>query len=121
TEYRNKIVGKIHDDVPEQLKDKDDAVAYFGVINEVYQKISMTTEELENLAVDTALATDEIIQSAMKVNFFDDENAVNTVINEIEDYLFDEIRDERSVKLTEELMDDIIERVMGVAESRYGK
>ncbi len=117
-EIRNKVVGKVHDDVPDKLGGNEDAMAYFGVMKPFFENHELAVVELEEIVADTAIAFKVILDSYRKVNFWDDEDAQNKAINDIDDYLYDEVKHGRGVKLSPEEMDRIIEKTMQVARHR---
>lgn len=117
-EIRNKVVGKVHDDVPDSLKGREDAQAYFGVVQPFFVEHGLEPEALEVIAADTALAVDGILQKHMKVNFWGDSDAQKAVIDAIDDYCFDELKAKRGLELSLDQMDAMIERIMQVARSR---
>ena len=117
-EIRNKIVGKVHDDVPDKLSGNEDAMAYFGVIKPFLEKHEANIETLEAAAIDTAIAIIGILDKHKKVHFWDDEDAQKQVVNDIDDYLYDELKTQRGIELSLDQMDDIIEKVLQVAKHR---
>ncbi len=122
-DIRNKVVGKVHDDIPDKLSGNEDAMAYFGVLKpflEAYSKQAseLGEEYLESAAVDTAIAIHGILEKHRKVHFWDDEDAQKQAVNEIDDYLYDELKTERGIELTLDQMDDIIEKVLQVSKHR---
>jgi len=117
-EIRNKVVGKVHEDVPDKLGGNEDAMAYFGVMKPFFENHELAVVELEEIVADTAIAFKVILDSYRKVNFWDDEDAQNKAINDIDDYLYDEVKHGRGVKLSPEEMDRIIEKTMQVARHR---
>ncbi len=120
-DIRNKVVGKIHDDIPDNLSDNEDAMAYYGVLKPFFEKHALSEEEFESMAADTAIKIHGILEKHKKVHFWDDEDAQKQVINEIDDYLYDEVRTERGIELSLEQMDEIIEKVLQVAKHRSHK
>ncbi|MDA8133512.1 MAG: type I restriction endonuclease subunit R [Desulfobacteraceae bacterium] len=118
-DIRNKVVGKMHDDIPEKLAGLEDAMAYFGVLDSlINDQCSMISEDD---AADTAIAIHGILEKHRKVHFWDDEDAQKQAVNEIDDYLYDELKTERGIELSLDQMDDIIEKVMQVAKHRSYK
>lgn len=117
-EFRDKVVGKVHDDIPDILSGNEDAMAYFGVIKPFLTAPGLTAEELEAAAADTAIALHDILKKHWKVHFWDDEDAQKQAVNGIDDYLYDELKTERGIELSFEQMDKIIEKVMQVAKYR---
>jgi len=120
-DIRNKIVGKVHDNVPDQLIDNEDAMAYYGVIKPFIKKNELDENELDSIIADTAIVIHEIIQKHNKVNFWDDEDAKNQAVDEIDDYLYDELKNTKDIDLSIEQMDEIIDKVLQVAEHRSYK
>jgi type I restriction enzyme R subunit len=148
-EIRNKVVGKVHDDIPDKLSGNEDAMAYFGVLKPFLetakdakntkelepQNIRNNTEEdqdnsalstqhsafVEEATADAALSIHGILEKHKKVHFWDDEDAQNQAVNEIDDYLYDELKTGRGIELSLDQMDDIIEKVLQVAKHRSYK
>ncbi|MDF7824777.1 type I restriction endonuclease subunit R [Pontiellaceae bacterium B12227] len=116
SDIRNRIVTKHHDDIPAALTGNDDAMAYFGIIKPLFG------EHNEELAAETASAIQKILTPHLiLVHFWDDDDAQKLAINEIDDYLFDEVRDAKNIDLSLEQMDELIESTMRIARSRSGK
>lgn len=126
-DIRDKIVYKVHDDVPDKLSGNEDAMAYFGVLKPFLEitKNSKNTkyceseyDENQEIIADTAIIIYNILEKHKKVHFWDDEDAQKQAINEIDDYLYDELKTKKCIELSLEQMDDIIEKVMQVAKNR---
>ena len=120
-DIRNKVVGKVHDDIPDKLSRNEDAMAYFGVLKPFFEKHELGEEDLESAAADTAISIHGILEKHKKVHFWDDEDAQKQAVNEIDDYLYDELKTERGIDLSLDQMDDIIEKVLQVAKHRSYK
>ena len=120
-DIRNKIVGKVHDDVPDNLSGNEDAMAYYGVLKPFLEKHDLNEADLESITADTAIAIHGILEKHKKVQFWDDEDAQKQTVNEIDDYLYDELKTEKGIELSLDQMDDIIEKVLQVAKHRSYK
>ncbi|MCB1662159.1 MAG: type I restriction endonuclease subunit R [Pseudomonadales bacterium] len=120
-DIRNKVVGKVHDDIPDKLSGNEDAMAYFGVLKPFFEKHELGEEDLESAAADTAISIHGILEKHKKVHFWDDEDAQKQAVNEIDDYLYDELKTERGIELSIDQMDDIIGKVLQVAKHRSYK
>jgi len=83
-------------------------MAYFGVLKPFFEQHYLGKEKCEELSADTALAIQDILNRYWKVHFWDDEDAQKQVINEIDDYLFDEIKGNKGTKMSLEQMDEFI-------------
>ena len=117
-DIRNKVVGKVHDDIPDKLSGNEDAMAFFGGLKPFLEKHELGEEDVESAAADTAIAIHGILEKHKKVHFWDDEDAQKQAVNEIDDYLYDELKTVRGIELSLDQMDDIIEKVLQVAKHR---
>jgi len=123
-DIRNKVVGKVHDDIPDKLSDNEDAMAYFGVVKTLLEP-QMDMDEpgwgkvrWEDVIANAAIAINIILEKHKKVHFWDDEDAQKQAVNEIDDYLYDELKTNRGIELSLDQMDEIIEKVLQVAKFR---
>lgn len=117
-DIRYSVVNKVHDDVPDTLAGNEDAMAYFGVLKPFIGTHNPDVSFIESVSADTAVAICSILEKHSKVHFWDDDDAKNLAINEIDDYLYDELKTRRDIGWSLEEMDKIIEKVMQVAEHR---
>lgn len=120
-EIRDKVVGKVHEDVPEIISSNENAMAYFGVLKPFLEKHVVGKENIDSISADTAMTINNILIKHKKVNFWDDEDVLNQTENEIDDYLYDEIKTNKGIPLTVNDMDGIIEKVLQVAKHRTNK
>ena len=113
-DIRDRVRNRLHDDVPAQLEGNEAGMAYFGVIKPLLADLSLE----DDAAADIALAVDRFLVRRKKVDFWTDADAQKQLINDIEDYLYDEFSVSFSCSLTRRQMDDIIEQVMTLAKNR---
>lgn len=118
TEIRKEVVCRKYDDVPEALHGNENAVALFGVLKPFIAARIQGNGTADDLAARVAADIWAIIQRNQKVGFWDDLDAQRRTVNEIDDYLYDDIKDGKGVDLTLEDMDAIIERSMQLARHR---
>lgn len=93
-------------------------MAYYGVLKSFFEKHDLDESDLESIAADTAIAIHSILKAHQKVQFWDDEDALKQTVNEIDDYLYDELKAGKSIELSLDQMDKIIEKVLQVAKHR---
>ncbi len=117
-DIRQRVVTGEHEAVPERIASDEAAMAYFGVVREVLQETGLAAPDLDEIAADAAIAMRGILARNHKVRYWDDPDAQNRTRDEMDDYLYDVVRDEHGVHLAPEQHDEIIERVMRVARSR---
>jgi type I restriction enzyme R subunit len=121
SEIRNKIVNKQHDDIPEKINKNEDAMAYYGIVKPFFEANRIDEKLCEDISADTAIAIQDILKRHSKVHFWDDEDAQNKVRNDIDDFLYDEIKEKRGIELTLAQMDEIIMTTMKTAKYRGNK
>jgi type I restriction enzyme, R subunit len=121
SEIRDKVVTRQHDEIPQSIAGNDDAMAYYGVVKPFFEQHSLAKEKSESLSAETALAIQEILSRRKKVQFWDDHDAQKEAMNEIDDYLYDEVKGKAGVDLALEQMDGLIEKAMQVARHRTSK
>lgn len=112
SEIRDKIVNREHDNVPQALQGNDDAMAFYGILKPYFEASD------EGTACAAALAIGNIIRHHWKVHFWDDLDAQKQAMNDIDDYLYDEVKGERGIDLGTKQMDEIIEKSMQLARHR---
>ena len=117
-EYRTKVVTRQHDDIPSALVGNEEAMAYFGVLKPFLSGANVSEDEVETVAAEIALAIQHIVDRHWKVQFWDDEDAKNRVINDIDDYLFDEVKGAKGIEIAPEQMDELINSSLQVTHSR---
>lgn len=117
-EIKDAVVNRRSDDAPAQLAGNDNALALYGVLKPYVFGYVKAEETAANLAANSAVDIWSIIQRNKKVGFWDDLDAQRRAMNEIDDYLYDEVKGKKGVQLTTGEMDDIIDRAMQLARHR---
>ncbi len=120
-EIRTKVVTRQHDDIPGSLTGNQEAMAYFGVLKSFFTELNIDQEKCESISAEVALAIQAILDRHWKVQFWDDDDAKKQVINDIDDYLFDEIKGAKGIEISLDQMDALIGKALDVAKSRNRK
>ncbi len=118
SDIRDKVVNRKHEDMPGAISDDHEAMAFYGIIKPFFYGDGVDPEASEKISTDAALAIREIIKRNWKVNFRDDFDAQKRTMNEIDDYLYDEVRDRAGINLNTEQMDGLIEASIKLAKNR---
>ncbi len=118
SEIREKVINREHEDVPANLQGNEDAMAFYGVIRPYFDVCGLDGEALDTTTSHAALAINDIIHRHWKVHFWDDADAQKRTVNDIDDYLYDEIKGAQGVELGLNQMDEIIEKSMQLARHR---
>lgn len=114
SDIRTRVATRKHEDVPEVLRGNEDAMAFYGILKPFLNGGSGTDEATGK----AALAIAGIFEKNRKVNFWDDFDAQKRTMNDIDDYLYDNLKGEQGIALSTAQMDEIIERAMQLARHR---
>ena len=117
-DIRNRVVGKIHDDIPDKLNGNEDAIAFYGILKPFFEKKGIANDDLERIVAEVSFTILTILNTNKKVNFWDDDDAQKKVYNEIDDYFYDEVKGKEKIDISMDQMDAIIEKVLQVAKFR---
>ncbi|WP_299819451.1 HsdR family type I site-specific deoxyribonuclease [uncultured Pontibacter sp.] len=124
-EMMEAVLSRTDNDIPELLRDKEVARAYFGLCHEsLAEKIEEQVKRL-NVSVATALVVDCIINENVldngmpRVDWHKNKDLTGKITIDIGDYLIDEVRDKQGVPLSYGEMDAIAEKCIEVAKKRY--
>lgn len=124
-EIMNNVLAHTDTDIPERLKDKDVAKAFYGLTLETLDEKIQDELIKKDISTETALFIDELI----KDNVLDDgkpiidwqykTNITGKLLIEIGDYLIDYVRDKYNIELSFAEMDEVANRCIEVAKIRY--
>lgn len=140
-EIRDKVRDRTGDEVPEALRDRDVAKAYYGIIQENLRGIGdlpaqnnhnndgksarvqdssqtyKTSTSLNNLSVEIALNIDQIILENRIVHWTQNTDIQNQMKTAIEDMLFD-IQDRHNFEIDFDTIDIILAKCIDIARVR---
>ncbi|PQV57895.1 type I restriction enzyme R subunit [Defluviimonas denitrificans] len=105
-------------DVPESIRGDEDAQAFFGILDgqlKTAGDVLVGGEDAANIAQQII----DIIKSHLIVDIWSNEVAQNNLRNAIDDYFFDVLRDEKSVDLPVEVLDELELKIMDLARARF--
>ena len=105
-------------DLPAELRKRDAAMAFYGVVNEVFGKLKSKPPELQKILTETAMEIDRIIQNVRIVDWTSNPDVQNEMRNQIEDCLY-ELKKNRGIDLGPEEMDSILESSIKIAVKKY--
>ena len=124
TEVMESVVGRTGDKLPEVLRDRDVAKAFYGVLNETFDGLELKEDSVpyrtQNLAANLAVQIEDEIQKRLVVDWQANPDVQNEMRNAIDDLLY-EARSAKGVPLTVQDMDAIIERALDIAKNRFSR
>jgi len=118
SEIKDAVVNRKTDDVPTVLHGNDHAIACFGVLEPYFGRHVADAAQAKAVAAEAAVSIWAIVERNRVVGFWDNLDAQRRTMNEMDDFLYDQIRGERDIPLTTEEMDEIINRSMQLARHR---
>ena len=118
SEIKDAVVNRKTDDVPGVLRGNGHAIACFGVLEPYFGRHVAAAAQAKEIAADAAVSIWGIVERNRVVGFWDNLDAQRRAMNEMDDFLYDEIRGKRGIPLSTEEMDEIINRSMQLARHR---
>jgi type I restriction enzyme, R subunit len=115
---REQVVRPKHDDVPQHLRGNDTAVAFYHAIEKHLGAVNAPGRDVRADAAEAAETMLGIIARRRVVNWAQRDDIQNGMRNDLDDYLFDVVRDGKGHPLTPDLMDEIIDRILSIARTR---
>jgi type I restriction enzyme R subunit len=115
---REQVVRPKHDDVPKHLRGNDTAVAFYHAIEKHLGAVNTSGQDIRADAAEAAETMLNIISRRRVVNWTQRDDIQNEMRNDLDDYLFDVMRDGKGHPLTPDLMDEIIDRILSIARTR---
>lgn len=121
----NNVLAHTDNDIPEQLKDRDVAKAFYGLTVEALSEKIQENIVRKEVATQTAVQIDDLVQASVLdsgkaiIDWQYKTNITGKLLIEIGDYLIDEVRDKYNLDLTFIDMDKIAEDCIEVAKIRY--
>lgn len=120
TEIMNAVRNRTGDETPELLKNREVAKAFYGIVYEVIEKFDNQDHKAKEFAAEVGLNIDDIIQENLIVDWINNSDIQNMILNKIEDYLY-AVKDKRHLNLTFDEIDSILEQSLKVAKKRYAE
>lgn len=120
TDIMNAVRNRTGDDIPEKLEHRDVAKAFYGIVYEMISKFQGRDYDPKEFSADIGLRIDDIIQNSLVVDWVNNADIQNMMLNRIEEYLYD-VKDQHGLSLSYDDIDTIMEQSMNVAKHRYAQ
>ncbi|TDE08176.1 type I restriction endonuclease subunit R [Dyadobacter psychrotolerans] len=124
-EIMDQVLTRNDSDIPESLKDKDVAKAFYGLAVESLSEKIADHNLTKDIATHSALQIDALIRAAVLdfgkpvVDWQYKTSITGKLLIDIGDYLIDEVRDKYHINMTFAEMDDLVSKCIEVAKLRY--
>ena len=116
-EVCDSVVTRKGEDIPDVLRNEEDARAFFGELAEVFEKYASDSFNAREQSAQAALRVDEITEKHKRVDWTNDPDVPKRMESEIEDMLF-ELKDKFAIDLSLEDIDSLLERCIQIARKR---
>ncbi len=113
-EISHSIIHRTGDDLPEELQNRDAALAFYGVVNEIFIRWKDFLPNVKLVSTKAALKIDRIIQENKVVDWVSNQDVQNQMKNQIEDYLY-ALKEVYGIDLTTGDMDFILDRSIEIS------
>ena len=117
TEIAENIRTRKEDHLPEVIRQRDVAKAFYGVVRETIASHQQDAD-LRQVAADTAARIDDAILRERIVNWTTNTDVQNRMRNDIEDAIHD-LKTQTGLDLTFDEIDQILEKCLDIARRRY--
>ena len=124
-EIMDNVLAHTDNEIPEQLKSRDVAKAFYGLTIESLKEKTSDHVILREVSIQTALQIDNLIQESVLdngkpiIDWQFKTNITGKLLIDIGDYLIDEVRDKYNLELSFQEMDKIADDCIEVAKIRY--
>lgn len=112
----DKVVSRTGDEVPERLAHEPIARAYYGEIDNVFEKYAGNGFDAREQSAEAALRIDQLVADRVAVDWVHNDDIQNRMKTDIEDYLFS-LKDDTGIPLTLEDIDQILDRCINIARA----
>jgi type I restriction enzyme R subunit len=125
TDIMNSVLTHTDSDIPEVLKDKDVAKAFYGITVESFKETIKDETVRRAISSHAAIYIDELIKKSVLDNekpIIDwqlKSNITGKLHIDIGDYLIDEVREKYKLELSFEEMDELAQKCIDIAKIRY--
>ncbi|WAK04522.1 type I restriction endonuclease subunit R [Methylobacter sp. YRD-M1] len=109
--------GKSSSELPEKLKGRDDAQAYYGILSEPMASYDLHGYSLSDFVADMALRIDDIINSHKIRDWTRSQDVKNHMINDIEDYLYS-LKGRYELDIDFKFIETMTNQMLAIAEHR---
>lgn len=113
---RENLASRQNVSISELYLEQERGLAIYKAIMPVFDLLPMSSEQIEQIATETALTIQTILSNYWKVNFWNDLDAQNRVRDAIDDFLYDELLERHALELSVRQKDAIIENALDVAK-----
>jgi type I restriction enzyme R subunit len=109
--------GKSTSELPDKLKGRDEAKAYYGVLREPMARYNVAKPSQADLLADIALRIEDIVNSHKIRDWMRSQDVKNHIINDIEDYFYS-LKGRYELDIDFGMIETMTNQVLAIAERR---
>lgn len=113
----DELRGKSGSELPDKLRTRDDAKAYYGALLEPMTQYDLQGHPLEEFVADMAIRIDDIINSHKIRDWTRSQDVKNHMINDIEDYFYS-LKGRYELDIDFGIIEAMINQLIAIAERR---
>ena len=115
---REQVVRPRNDDVPVNIRGDANAVAFYHALEQHLGSVATDGRDIQSDSAEAAEMMLDRIEQRRVVNWTQRDDIQNEMRNDLDDYLFDVVRDQKGYQLNSAVMDNIIDRLLSIARAR---
>ena len=115
---REQVVRPRNDDVPAHIRDNANVVAFYHALEKHLGAVTTNGRDVRSDSAEAAQTMLDRIEQRRVVNWTQRDDIQNEMRNDLDDYLFDVVRDQKGYPLTPAAMDEIMDRLLSIARAR---
>jgi len=112
------VVRPRNDDVPAHIRDNANVVAFYHALEKHLGAVTTNGRDVRSDSAEAAQTMLDRIEQRRVVNWTQRDDIQNEMRNDLDDYLFDVVRDQKGYALTPAAMDEIMDRLLSIARAR---
>ena len=117
TKHMKTATGQVRKNIPEKLYENENAAAYYGTISENFAEYDDESEDKQDLLAELAAKADSIINKHKIRDWQHNIDVENSILNEIEDLLF-EYKSKYNLMFSTEEIDSMMNSILIIAKRR---
>ncbi|MFH1504022.1 MAG: type I restriction endonuclease subunit R [Candidatus Omnitrophota bacterium] len=114
-DIKNSVVQKRDESIPEKISQKEGADIFYRNLCPIFQSHKLNRPDFEQIILDIY----SILHQESIVDWYKNAEVKRIMRNKIDDYVYDVVKGERGIDLSNEEMKDIIDKAMELAENNY--
>ena len=115
---REQVVRPRNDDVPAHIRDNANVVAFYHALEKHLGAVTTNGRDVRSDSAEAAQTMLDRIEQRRVVNWTQRDDIQNEMRNDLDDYLFDVVRDQKGYPITPAAMDEIMDRLLSIARAR---